>query len=480
MAAFDYSSSDDDDEQQCPLCIEDMDITDKHFKPCPCGFQICQFCYNSIRSGPEQYNRCPACRRPYDDASIEYKKFTQEDLKREQERKQRKEAERKQREREKLKDQHHHDLRDKKHLASMRVIQKNLVYVIGLNPNIPSDELQTMLRRDEFFGQYGKIQKIVVNKRVNGNGNPGVGVYVTFARKEDAARCIAAVDGSMNDGKYLRAAYGTTKYCSSYLRGQNCPNPNCMFLHEPGEEADSFNRNPNTSNTSHTAPHPTAAAAAAAAATPTGGGAASAANSPQVTPASLHNDHAPGHAGGTVGAAAAAQGATLTAANAPALPVWGKSTPQLPPVSKLTESDADVVSREAEAAINTSVSGFTATRWHFKFTSDLVDTSTKFPPMFSLPMDDKRRLKVFNKAIAELDKLGRQSSRGSSAAASVTESTESPASSTRQSRRGSPADSTPTKAGTKKHNGQHLLAHLMRSGPEGQPLDRQEEGVYSY
>ncbi|KAF5092927.1 hypothetical protein D0Z03_002631 [Geotrichum reessii] len=46
----------------------------------------------------------------------------------------------------------------------------------------------------------------------------------------------------MNDGKYLRATYGTTKYCSSYLRGQQCQNSNCMFLHEPGEEADSYTR----------------------------------------------------------------------------------------------------------------------------------------------------------------------------------------------------------------------------------------------
>ena len=50
------------------------------------------------------------------------------------------------------------------------------------------------------------------------------------------------IDGSLCDGRVLRAAHGTTKYCSSYLRGQPCPNPNCMFLHEPGEEADSYTR----------------------------------------------------------------------------------------------------------------------------------------------------------------------------------------------------------------------------------------------
>lgn len=228
----------DNEEELCPLCVEEMDISDKNFKPCPCGYQVCQFCYNNIRENPQLNGRCPACRRPYDDENVEYRVVTQEEWKQDHLRQARREREKKQKERERKETEQS----SRKHLAGMRVIQKNLVYVIGLNPNIPTDELHETLRGDQFFGQYGKIQKIVINKRNNANGIPGLGVYVTFARKEDAAKCIAAVDGSINEGKYLRAAYGTTKYCSSYLRGQQCPNPHCMFLHEPGEEADSYTR----------------------------------------------------------------------------------------------------------------------------------------------------------------------------------------------------------------------------------------------
>lgn len=226
------------EEELCPLCVEEMDISDKNFKPCPCGYQVCQFCYNNIRENPQLNGRCPACRRPYDDENVEYRVVTQEEWKQDHLRQARREREKKQKERERKETEQS----SRKHLAGMRVIQKNLVYVIGLNPNIPTDELHETLRGDQFFGQYGKIQKIVINKRNNANGIPGLGVYVTFAKKEDAAKCIAAVDGSINEGKYLRAAYGTTKYCSSYLRGQQCPNPHCMFLHEPGEEADSYTR----------------------------------------------------------------------------------------------------------------------------------------------------------------------------------------------------------------------------------------------
>lgn len=41
---------------------------------------------------------------------------------------------------------------------------------------------------------------------------------------------------------YFRASYGTTKYCTYFLRNMPCPNPNCMYLHETGDEADSYNK----------------------------------------------------------------------------------------------------------------------------------------------------------------------------------------------------------------------------------------------
>jgi len=223
-----------------------MDISDKNFKPCPCGYQVCQFCYNNIRQNPELNGRCPACRRPYDDESVEYKIVSPEEWKYEQSKQSRKDRERKQKEKEKKENEQ----ANRKHLAGMRVIQKNLVYVVGLNPPAPSEELHTILRSDKYFGQYGKILKIVINKRNPPPNAPPIahrndnafGVYVTFSKKEEATKCINAIDGTFVDGKPLKAAYGTTKYCSSYLRGQPCPNPNCMFLHEPGEEADSYTR----------------------------------------------------------------------------------------------------------------------------------------------------------------------------------------------------------------------------------------------
>lgn len=95
---------------------------------------------------------------------------------------------------------------NRRHLANMRVVQKNLVYVIGLSARVANEDL---LRQWEYFGQYGRIIKIVVNRRNMANFpvarvEPSVGVYVTFARKEDAAQCIQAIDGTVLEGRVLR------------------------------------------------------------------------------------------------------------------------------------------------------------------------------------------------------------------------------------------------------------------------------------
>ena len=73
------------------------------------------------------------------------------------------------------------------------MIQKNLVYVIGI-PIEAADE--TNLRRQDMFGQYGHLNKIVVNsKNPVGVKSNTCGVYLTYETEEQALECIRAVDG---------------------------------------------------------------------------------------------------------------------------------------------------------------------------------------------------------------------------------------------------------------------------------------------
>jgi CCR4-NOT transcription complex subunit 4 len=194
--------------------------------------QICQFCFNSLKTTYEK-STCPNCRRPYDEKTIQYKIPTAEEFKADQLNKNKKQAAAKRKETEKREVENS----SRRNLAGVRVKQQNLVYVIGLIPSLKDEQtlLQT-LRGPEYFGQYGEIDKIVVSKAKPGAANQGIGVYVTYARKEDAALCINTVDGSLNGDRVLRAQFGTTKYCSAYLRGETCTNKNCSFLHETGED----------------------------------------------------------------------------------------------------------------------------------------------------------------------------------------------------------------------------------------------------
>ncbi|RDL36508.1 RING protein [Venustampulla echinocandica] len=232
----------DEDDDSCPLCVEEFDLSDKNFRPCPCGYQVCQFCFNNIKNNMN--GLCPACRRPYDEKTIEWKVVTPEEIaqfKANIQKNAKKKAEQRQKEAQKREV----ESLNRKHLSGLRVVQKNLVYVVGLSPAIRDDEILQTLRGDKYFGQYGKIIKIVVSKSKQGDptqSSQGLGVYVTFARKDDAARCIAAVNGSQNGDRILRAQLGTTKYCSAYLRNETCTNKQCMFLHEPGDNDDSYSR----------------------------------------------------------------------------------------------------------------------------------------------------------------------------------------------------------------------------------------------
>ena len=98
---------------------------------------------------------------------------------------------------------------NRKNLAGIRVVQKNLVYVVGLSQKSSEEEFLRTLRGPQYFGQYGRITKIVVSKAKEGhnnanNNNNSIGVYVTFENREDASKCIAAVDGSQNAERTLR------------------------------------------------------------------------------------------------------------------------------------------------------------------------------------------------------------------------------------------------------------------------------------
>jgi hypothetical protein len=54
--------------------------------------------------------------------------------------------------------------------------------------------------------------------------------------------CILALDGFYMDGRNVRASYGTSKYCSAFIKNVRCSNPDCTYLHQMGDIEDTFTK----------------------------------------------------------------------------------------------------------------------------------------------------------------------------------------------------------------------------------------------
>ncbi|OTF71622.1 hypothetical protein BLA29_005231, partial [Euroglyphus maynei] len=191
---------------ECPLCMETLDIDDLDFFPCSCGYQVCRFCWHRLKN--DDNGLCPACRQ----------------------------------------------VCNKQNLKTIRVVQKNLLFVIGIPPRFTQEELR------KEFSKYGKIVKMVINSS---------SAYVTYTRPEDAVAAIQTLNDSsqpyqsqqqnliqmnkapknqlMTNGGIstfggsiltaVKASLGTTKYCTHWLRSQSC-----MYLHEMAEQEASFTK----------------------------------------------------------------------------------------------------------------------------------------------------------------------------------------------------------------------------------------------
>lgn len=138
-------------------------MSDLNFKPCPCGYQvsgiinchgtciltwqkICRFCWHHIKVNLNR--RCPACRREYSDEAVQFKAINKEEYailscsvgslltvlssshKRLTQMKRQRDKERKEL-----------DALGRRHMLNVRVVQRNVVYVVGLGSHFAKEEV---------------------------------------------------------------------------------------------------------------------------------------------------------------------------------------------------------------------------------------------------------------------------------------------------------------------------------------------------
>jgi len=117
---------------------------------------------------------CPACRKAYPENPADFKPLSTQEMHRIKAEKRQKDQQKKQKATE-----------NRKHLANVRVVQRNLVFVVGLSPRLADPEVCfvlvcvclcannstflvikicfQVLKRHEYFGKLGKIHKVVIN-----------------------------------------------------------------------------------------------------------------------------------------------------------------------------------------------------------------------------------------------------------------------------------------------------------------------------
>ena len=102
-------------------------------------------------------------------------------------------------------------------LKTGRIIQRNVIYVIGIEDNIASESI---LSSDEYFGQYGEIVQIFLNKKgytITDEKKIYYSAYITYNNNYSACLSIIALESSLvPKHKKLRASYASTKYCKFF------------------------------------------------------------------------------------------------------------------------------------------------------------------------------------------------------------------------------------------------------------------------
>lgn len=128
---------------------------------------------------------------------------------------------------------------DIKH-PNLRIIERNVIYLIGIKPEIAENDILTSNR---FFGQYGRISKIHISKKpfyLKHTQDYCYSAYVTFQDRLSASLAVAGLDNFVFEGKKMEASYATNRYCQSFLYGQPCIKNNCNYIHHKVDDNDCF------------------------------------------------------------------------------------------------------------------------------------------------------------------------------------------------------------------------------------------------
>lgn len=121
---------------------------------------------------------------------------------------------------------------DKSNFRNIRIIQRNIIYVIGIPEEIANEN---MLTSSMYFGQYGEIIRIVINQSphiTEKKKEKYYSCYITYTTPESACLSIIATHISQVESQLsLQASYATVKFCMFFVKKKPCRIKSCRFYH---------------------------------------------------------------------------------------------------------------------------------------------------------------------------------------------------------------------------------------------------------
>eukprot|EP01084_Bolivina_argentea_P242773 407172_1 len=114
-------------------------------------------------------------------------------------------------------------------LKNLRIIQSNIVYLVGLTKQLCNEQI---LQSNEWFGKFGDIENVSLPKNTFYDAKK-FSAFITFNDEKNANNAIQNMNGyQLNNGSLIRATHGCKRICARFLKNEACSDTNCTALHE--------------------------------------------------------------------------------------------------------------------------------------------------------------------------------------------------------------------------------------------------------
>lgn len=122
-------------------------------------------------------------------------------------------------------------------LINIKIRKRNVCYVVGLPIHVATE---IKLRSNEWFGQFGNIATIAINRNSKSIQANSIPAHITYDNDISALNAINFCNKFIfADGRKLKATFGTQHYCRWFIAAnKKCTNVFCGFRHSWCRQSD--------------------------------------------------------------------------------------------------------------------------------------------------------------------------------------------------------------------------------------------------